>query len=60
VQLWLRGLIGVDGIGFALLLGGLLALLALSAFPNMGQVFQPNQTVVMAPDDAFGHDMTGI
>src|SRR5438105_11662836 len=52
--------LGVGRIGLPLLLGRLLALLATSAFPNMSQLFQPDQAMGMTLDDAFGHNMVGV
>jgi hypothetical protein len=61
--------LGIGGIGLALLWGDWLVafplLLALNcsslrAFPNMGQVFQPDQAVGMLLGNAFTHDMVGV
>jgi hypothetical protein len=45
--------LGVDGIGLPLLLARLLALFARGPLPNMGQVFQADETVGMALHKAF-------
>src|SRR6266852_2934878 len=55
-----KGPLGVGRIGSSLLLRGLLAMLAFGPFSDVLQVFQPNQTVWVLDDDAFGDDMIGV
>jgi hypothetical protein len=47
-------------VGAALLLRRLLAVLALGAVPNAGALFQPEESVRMGVQDAFGDRLGGI
>src|SRR6266550_1099027 len=51
---------GVGSIGLPLLLARFLAFLASGSLPNVGQIFQSNETVGVSGYDALGDQMIGV
>jgi len=52
--------LGMTGVGFALLLGGLFAMFAFRAFPNICQVLKPNEAVWVLLNNVFTHHVIGV
>src|SRR5258708_5915061 len=55
-----KGPLGIDGIGPALLLARLLALMPFGAFSNVGQVLQAKERMRMRAHESLTHDMIGV